>query len=133
MQKCRKTTGGDRMNLTNKIALKRTIDPMRTVLDYLFDLNGKITISKGILEIMKRNHSYTMMFSDKKTVYTFYKRERGTESTIFSFTVTTEKDGNRVSDLEYTTELVMLEKKKRTEDAARAKNIYIIFEDETFA
>ena len=121
------------MNLTNKIALKRTIDPMRTVLDYLFDLNGKITISKGILEIMKRNHSYTMMFSDKKTVYTFYKRERGTESTIFSFTVTTEKDGNRVSDLEYTTELVMLEKKKRTEDAARAKNIYIIFEDETFA
>ena len=87
------------MNDFTRIAVKGTMDPMQVVMSSLFEKNGEVFISKKILEIIKKAHSYTMIAHGKEEVYTFHKRIRGTD-TLFSFLVTARPEGNRVSNLE---------------------------------
>ena len=82
-----------------RIAVKRTMDPMQEVMRFLFEKKGELFVSDKILEIIKKEHSYTMATQGKEEVYTFHKRIRGTD-TLFSFLVTSRPEGNIVSNLD---------------------------------
>ena len=121
------------MNGMTKIAVKFSGDPMHTVLECLFEKKAEVLISKGILELLKRAHSYTMIPNGMEEVYTFHKRERGTEATFFSFNVISGGNENKVSNLEYTTEWIMLVKPREATEVAEASHgnkVYVMLAKE---
>lgn len=117
------------MNKITKLAVSGTGDPMQEVMEHLFGKEYDIYISDEILEIMKRTHSYNMTPNGNEAVYTFNKRGRATHI-YYSFTVVSSRENeNRVSKLEYTTELGKMEK-QNNEDNAPRKKVYITLQEE---
>ena len=117
------------MNKITQLAVKGTVDPMQEVMDHLFGKEYEIYISDEILEIMKKTHSYNMTPNGNEAVYTFNKRGRATHI-YYSFTVVSSRENeNRVSKLEYTTEIGLTEKHHEVDNAPR-KKVYITLQEE---
>lgn len=118
------------MTEITRIAVKKTMDPMQEVMNSLFENKGELFISKKILEIIKKAHSYTMITQGKEEVYTFHKRIRGTD-TLFSFLVTAKPEGNRVSDLDcISADFGVMHNHEDGTNEKLEKRVYMMLQDE---
>lgn len=111
------------------IAVERTMDPLQIVINYLLEKKGEISISNKILELMKQEHSYTMLPWENQEIYMFNRRARGTDI-FFSFQVTAGEKENNVSNLEYTTDFGKSERITDSQDSKAENQICIIFAGE---
>lgn len=115
----------------NIIAVERTMDPMKEVMDCLFEKKGEVFISNKILEFIKKAHSYTMIPCGTYDVYTFHKRARGTDA-LFSFIVMSGEEGNKVSNLECIAELGLVGKQCELVDTKTREKVYVTVQGEEY-
>lgn len=108
--------------------MKTTVDPMPVLMGLLFD-KDEIIISDEILGAIKKMHSYTKKTCGKKEFYEFYKRGRGTHM-FFTFSIINDGKRNKVSRLEYYTELGVSERYEYSQDAEYVKMVYMAFKGE---
>ena len=111
-----------------KIVLETTVDPMPELIVFLFG-KYEILISDEILEAMKKMHSYTQTKCGNDEFYIFHKRGRGTHI-FFNFSVVKSVKENKVSHLEYVTELGVSERHEYSSNTTSAKKIYMAFKGE---
>jgi len=115
-----------------QIAVNQTMDPMKAVMDCLFEKKCELFISDRILEHIKKAHSYTKMGNGKEDLYIFHKRARGTDA-LFSFVVEAGPDGNLVSNLEcIISELGTMKKNEDLVSMETKEKVYVrLLEEET--
>ena len=111
-----------------EIAVTKTMEPMQTVLDCLFEKKCEIYISMEVLELIKQAHSYTKFPGKKGEVYKFYKRVRGTNA-LFSFSVNTGEKENLVSGLDYVTELGLVQRNEEMFHNMSSEKVYIMLQE----
>ena len=113
-----------------QIAVNPTMDPMKAVMDCLFEKRCDLFISDGILELIKKVHSYTKTFNGKQEVYVFNKRARGTEA-LFSFVVKTKNNENLVSNLEcIISELGVMRRNEDVINGTTMEKVYVRLQEE---
>ncbi len=113
-----------------QIAVNHTMDPMKAVMDCLFEKRCELFISDRILELIKKAHSYTKMSNGKDELYVFHKRARGTDA-LFSFEVETTNEGNVVSNLEcIISELGTMKEDQDLVNRMAMERVYVRLEEE---
>jgi hypothetical protein len=99
-------------------------DPIRDVLQCLFEEVDTIYITDGVLKKMKREHSWVGTPEGDGLRYDFNKRERGTNAS-FCFTVETGRKWHCVSGLEHLSELGLMEYRKALSHERKKRTAYV--------